>query len=132
MSDVDNERDLRTIVPFLVAAVAIVLVVVAIVVAELISPAAHNLTDADLIGTAAQNFVGASKAGDISKDSCAGFAADRSPLAGVSGDAEVTRVQNVAVNGDHATADVTVSVNGADHTKTWNFRHGDQRWLVCD
>ena len=132
MSDEDNDPEVRSIVPFLAAAVVIALVVIGIVVAELVSPAADNTTDADLIGASAQNFVAASKDGDIGQVSCAGFAAERSPLAGVDGAPDVTRIENVVVHGDHATADVTVAAEGAEQTKSWTFRHDDQRWLVCD
>jgi hypothetical protein len=127
----EQQRDLRTIVPFLGGVALIALVVIGIVIANLVSPAEDNVTDADLIGTAAQSLAAATRnddAGRIGRTTCAGFAIDKSPIAG---GGDVVKIENVHVDGDHATADVTVSVNGTETAAAWQFTRSDEHWLVC-
>ncbi|WP_157108721.1 hypothetical protein [Aldersonia kunmingensis] len=130
-SGYDNQRDLRTIVPFLAAAAAILLVVVFIVVANLTSPAEDNVTDVDLIGTAAQSLAAAKRDDNedrIKSATCAGFAIDSSPIAN---GGEINKIENVQVDGDKATADVTVSVDGNETASAWQFTRVNGHWVVC-
>lgn len=126
------DRDLRTIVPFLAAVGAIAVIVIGIVIAQLVSPAADNVTDADLISTSARDFAAAVAEGKqdrIDAASCAEFSMDRAPL---SGSANVVRVENVKVDGDRGTADVTVETDGTETTTAWVFTRANEHWRVCD
>jgi hypothetical protein len=127
----DNQRDLRTIVPFLLAVGVIAVVVIGIVIANLASPAEDNVTEADLIGTAAQNLAAAARDNEqerLESTTCAGFAIDSSPIGG---GGEIKKIENVQVNGDKATADVTVTVDGNESASVWHFTRVDEHWLVC-
>ncbi|MCX5041971.1 hypothetical protein OG921_02020 [Aldersonia sp. NBC_00410] len=128
----NSDQDPRTIVPFLAAVGAIAVIVIGIVVAQLVSPAADNVTETDLINTSARDFAAAVAGGKqdrIDAASCAEFSMDRAPL---SGSATVVRVENVKVDGDHGTADVTVETDGAETTSAWVFTRANDHWRVCD
>ncbi|WP_306365187.1 hypothetical protein [Nocardia sp. CC227C] len=133
-----DQTGTRSMLPFLAAAGIIALVVVGIVIAGLVSPAEKNVTDSDRLAVAARNLVGALAADDPlnGRIVCAGFDDDRSPVRIESDDAapalEFVRLTDARVDGDRATATVTVRLDGNESTSTWNFTRADDRWVVCD
>ncbi|MBF6241602.1 hypothetical protein IU474_31660 [Nocardia otitidiscaviarum] len=133
-----DQTGTRSMLPFLAAAGIIALVVLGIVIAGLVSPAEKNVTDSDRLAVAARNLVGALAADDPLGDRivCAGFDNDRSPVRIESEDAapalEFVRLTDARVDGDRATATVTVRLDGTENTSTWNFTRGGNGWVVCD
>ncbi|WP_067702334.1 Rv0361 family membrane protein [Nocardia jejuensis] len=131
-----DQGETRSMLPFLVAAGVIVLVVAGIVVSTLLSPAEKNLTDSGRVAIAARNFVQSRSETDSfdASTACANFDENRSPLnfPGASGKKiDLVKVENTAIEGDKATADVTFRVEGRESTGNWHFTRADSTWLVC-
>ncbi|MET7770791.1 hypothetical protein [Nocardia sp. NPDC005366] len=132
-----DQTDQRTMAPFIAAAVFAAVVLVAIVAGGLLSPAEKNVTEADRIAGAAQNYVSARNASDQSPPpgvACEGFEEGKSPLAGQfagGSSIEIPKVADQSVNGDRAKAAVTVRVDGRETTETWNFTRSGDKWIVC-
>ncbi|MBF6296404.1 hypothetical protein IU459_02470 [Nocardia amamiensis] len=132
-----DQTDKRSMVPFIAAAVVAVIVLIAIVLGGVLSPAEKNVTDADRIAAAIRNFVdGANRAGTVPAPGtgCEGFDAARSPLAGQSGagkSVELRKIDNPMVDGDKGKATVTTQADGTETTKTWNLTRSGDKWLVC-
>ncbi|WP_067830500.1 Rv0361 family membrane protein [Nocardia inohanensis] len=144
MSDVDDQPvridqdETRTMLPFLVAAVVIVLVIVGIVIAALVSPAEKNVTDSDRLAIAARNFTDARGGAESLEKStaCEGFDPAKSPLAGKPGEQDpkyaYVKLADPRVEGDKATAQVTWQAGDRESTTTWHFSKSGSSWLVCD
>ncbi|MEV6770534.1 DUF4878 domain-containing protein [Nocardia sp. NPDC051030] len=143
MSDVEekperiDQGETRTMLPFLVAAGVIVLVVIGIVIAALVSPAEKNLTDSNRLAIAARNFTESGSGTDRfdKATACPGFDDKRSPLnipdqTGQKFD--LVKVTDTTIDGDKATAAVTVRADGRENTSTWHFTKTDNTWLVCN
>ncbi|MET8650076.1 Rv0361 family membrane protein [Nocardia aurea] len=136
-----DQTDKRTMAPFIAAAVFAAIVLVAIVAGGVFSPAEKNVTEADRIAAAAQNYASARNATDTVPPpgvACDGFDEGKSPLAGQfagggsSGSSiEIPKVAEQRVNGDRGKAAVTVRVDGRVSTETWNFLRAGDRWVVC-
>ncbi|PEH78089.1 hypothetical protein CRM89_20665 [Nocardia sp. FDAARGOS_372] len=132
-----DQTDHRSMTPFIAAAVIAVIVLVAIVLGGLLSPAEKNVTEADRITAAVQNFVEGTNATDEVPPpgaACADFDPARSPLAAQEGTGktiELASVTDQSVNGNRAKATVTVRVDGAEQTATWNLVRADGTWVVC-
>ncbi|MEU7630379.1 hypothetical protein AB0C34_10385 [Nocardia sp. NPDC049220] len=132
-----DQTDRRSAAPFLAAAVVAVVVLVAIVLGGVLSPAEKNVTDSDRIVAAVRNFVESSNvtaAVPPPGTACQGFDAARSPLAGQAGagkSVEITKLDNPMVDGDKGKATVTTKVDGTSTTKTWNLTRSGSKWLVC-
>ncbi|TSD94412.1 hypothetical protein FOS14_20525 [Skermania sp. ID1734] len=136
VTPIDNSHDDRSIWPFLAAAAVIVVIVLGVVLAELISPAAENITDADRVRTAVTNFVGFRNAGtDQQKRSavCSGFDTARSPLKGIDTKVDLGAVENIKITGDRAKADVVFTPEGKKEQRAnWSLVRQNGKWLVCD
>ncbi|MBH0778136.1 Rv0361 family membrane protein [Nocardia bovistercoris] len=132
-----DQTDKRTVLPFVAAAVFAAIVLVAVVIGGVLSPAEKNVTEADRIAGAAQNYASARNASDRRPPpgvACDGFDEGRSPLAAqFAGDtATIPKVADQTVNGDRAKAAVTVRVGDRETTETWDFTRAGDKWLVCD
>ncbi|WP_225726070.1 MULTISPECIES: hypothetical protein [unclassified Nocardia] len=132
-----DQTDRRSLWPFIAAACFAAVVLVAIVLGGVLSPAEKNVTTADRIAGAVRDFV----SGVNNTDSpaapgsvCQGFDPKRSPLADrPSGKTvEITKIENPSADGDRAKANVTVEIDGNERTTTWNLTRSGDRWLVCD
>ncbi|MTE14864.1 Rv0361 family membrane protein [Nocardia aurantiaca] len=142
MSDVEetpvriDQDETRSMWPFLVAAGVIAVVILGIVIAALVSPVEKNVTDSDRLSVAAVNFI--KSRSDAGKNdpalTCQGFDENASPLkiaAATGRSVTFDRLADPAVDGDKATAQVTVTVSGAQSTSTWHFSRENSRWVVC-
>ncbi|UGT40814.1 hypothetical protein LTV02_33340 [Nocardia yamanashiensis] len=144
MSDVDDQPvpidqdETRTMLPFLVAAVVIVLVILGIVIAALVSPAEKNVTDSDRLAIAARTFTDSRSGTDVIDKStaCSGFDEAKSPLAGKPGEQggkyAYVKLVDPRVEGEKATALVTWRAGDRESTTTWHFSKQGSAWLVCD
>lgn len=132
-----DQTDRRSMAPFIAAAIVAVIVLVAIVLGGILSPAEKNVTEADRIAAAVRNFVEGSNTTDLVPPpgtGCADFDPKRSPLAGqdrAGKTFEVTTIDNPMVNGDRAKATVTVKLDGKETTATWMLTRSGDKWLVC-
>ncbi|MBF6159547.1 hypothetical protein IU421_12420 [Nocardia cyriacigeorgica] len=130
----------RSMAPFIIAAVIAALVLAVIVIAELVSPVEKNVTEADRVAAAVRDF------GEVSsrygllppeESVCPDFDPKRSPMAGrldegETGKAvEITKLEDLKVEGGRATATVSSKVDGAEATGTWTLKRVDNTWLVC-
>ncbi|WP_040813915.1 Rv0361 family membrane protein [Nocardia concava] len=132
-----DQNETRSMWPFLVAAGVIAVVILGIVIATLVSPVEKNVTDRDRLASAAVAFV--QSRSDTGKYepalACKGFDENNSPLkiaAATGGTISFDKLTDSAVDGDNATAQVTVSTGGAQSTSTWHFTRENSRWLVCN
>ena len=126
-----DSGDQRTATPLL-AALAVVVVAIAIVL--LVRLTSDGDSDSNRIASTATDFVAAHNAGDaaaMARSTCAEVPVEQTPLAGEDGSVELVRIAGVQGDGERATADVTVSSDGAESTATWVFTHVGERWLVC-
>jgi hypothetical protein len=132
-----DQTDKRSAAPFVAAAVVAVIVLIAIVLGGVLSPAEKNVTEADRIVAAVRNFVDGSNRSDIVPPpgtACQGFDADRSPLAGQDGagkPVEIAKIDPPMVDGDRGKATVTTTVDGREATSTWILTRSGDKWLVC-
>lgn len=132
-----DQTDKRSAVPFVAAAVVAAIVLIAIVLGGVLSPAEKNVTEADRIAAAVRNFVDGSNRSDAVPPpgtACQGFDASRSPLAGQDGagkPVEITKIDSPMVDGDRGKATVTTKVDGQEKTTTWNLTRSGDKWLVC-
>lgn len=132
-----DQTDKRSAAPFVAAAVVAVIVLIAIVLGGVLSPAEKNVTEADRIVAAVRNFVDGSNRSDIVPPpgtACQGFDADRSPLAGQDGagkPVEIAKIDPPMVDGDRGKATVTTTVGGRAATSTWILTRSGDKWLVC-
>lgn len=133
-----DQTDRRSVAPFVAAAVIAVLVLGAIVLGGVLSPAEKNVTESDRITAAVRNFVEGSNSTDLVPPpgaGCQGFDPKRSPLAGRSGGGktvEFIELNDPEVDGDRAKATVTTKVDGDQQTSTWNLTRSGDKWLVCN
>ena len=96
------------------------------------SPAADNVTDTDRINTSVADFAAAVAGGNAGPDR-------RRPAVPNSSTGPRTvvrfgdwvRVENVKVDGDHGTADVTVETDGAETTSAWVFTRANDHVAGC-
>ncbi|WP_069167396.1 Rv0361 family membrane protein [Nocardia altamirensis] len=132
-----DQTDKRSVAPFVAAAVVAVLVLGAIILGGVLSPAEKNVTESDRIAAAVRGFVeGANQTEAVPPPGtgCQGFVPERSPLAGRSGrgkTVEITKLVDPMVDGDRAKATVTTKVDGVEQTATWNLTRSGNKWLVC-
>jgi hypothetical protein len=136
-----DQTDSRSAWPFIAAAALAVIVIVAVVLGGLLSPAEKNVTEADRIAAAVRNYADARGRTDVSPPpgvACAGFDERKSSLArqlaGVETGktVEITKVDNPMVDGDRAKATVTTKFDGREDTETWNLARTGDRWLICN
>ncbi|HLS77967.1 MAG TPA: hypothetical protein VK083_14380 [Nocardia sp.] len=132
-----DQTDERSMTPFIAAAVVAALVLAGIVLGVIFAPAEKNVTEADRISAAVQNFVaGVDETGEIPPPgtACADFDAARFPLPAPQDSGKTIELKSVTdhtVNGDRAKATVTTSVDGVDRTGTWLLVRGERGWLIC-
>jgi len=132
-----DQTDERSITPFIAAAVVAVVVLIVIVLGGVFSPAEKNVTEADRISAAVQNFVeGTNETEEVPPPgaACAEFDAARTPLPYEEGSGKTIELRSVTdwtVNGDRAKATVTTAADGAEQTSTWNLVRAERGWLVC-
>ncbi|MEU0543785.1 hypothetical protein [Nocardia sp. NPDC005978] len=133
-----DQRESRTMLPFLIAIGITVLVVIGIVASALLSPAEKNVTDKDRLGIAARNFIESRSGTDVLDPStaCPGFDEQRSPMRPAEGEkagkSTIVRVTDTNIEGERATAQVTWRSDDRDSTSTWTFTKNDGAWLVCN
>ncbi|MGX1808630.1 Rv0361 family membrane protein [Nocardia sp. NPDC055321] len=133
-----DQRESRTMLPFLIAIGVTVVVIIGIVVSALLSPAEKNVTDKDRLAKSARNFI-ESRSGTDALDpstACPGFDEQRSPLRTETGEkagkSTLVKLTDPNVQGDRATAQVTWRADDRDSTSTWTFTKTDGAWLVCN
>ncbi|WP_174189311.1 Rv0361 family membrane protein [Nocardia barduliensis] len=132
-----DQTDKRSAVPFVAAAIVAAIVLIAIVLGGVLSPAEKNVTEAERITAAIGNFVDAANRSDAVPPpgtACQGFDPSRSPLAGQDGTGkpvEITKIDSPMVDGDRGKATVTTKVDGREATSVWNLTRSGDRWLVC-
>ncbi|WP_330250887.1 hypothetical protein OG874_32475 [Nocardia sp. NBC_00565] len=135
-----DQTDRRSVAPFVAAAVFAAVVLIAIVLGAVLSPAEKNVTESDKITAAVQRYAEARAATDSTPPpavACQGFDESKSPLAAQFGGAaagksiKVTKIENAMVDGDRAKADVTIAVEGRETPATWNLVRSGDRWIVC-
>ncbi|PXX65249.1 hypothetical protein DFR70_104312 [Nocardia tenerifensis] len=133
-----DQTDKRSVAPFVAAAIIAVLVLAAIVIGGVMSPAEKNVTESDRIAAAVRNFVDGSNNTELVPPpgtGCPDFDPKRSPLAGRAGagkTVEITKLVDPKVDGDRAKATVTTKVDGDESTSTWNLTRSGDKWLVCN
>ncbi|MFE3446880.1 hypothetical protein ACFXNW_27935 [Nocardia sp. NPDC059180] len=136
----ESDDSTRSMVPFIVAAAIAAIVLAVIVISELVSPVEKNVTEADRVAAAVRDFGDASSRYGLvppKEAACPDFDPKRSPMAGrldegETGKAiEITKLEDMKVEGDSATATVTSKVDGDEATGTWQLRRVDNEWLVC-
>ncbi|MCP2291592.1 Rv0361 family membrane protein [Nocardia amikacinitolerans] len=133
-----DQTDKRSLAPFLAAAALAVVVLVAIGLGGVLSPAEKNVTEAEKIAGAVGNFVEGANNTDMVPPpgtGCPHFDPAKSPLAGQEGTGkaiELIAVTDQTLNGDRAKATVTTKVDGKEYTATWNLTRTDDKWLVCN
>lgn len=135
-----DQTDKRSIAPFVAAAIVAVIVLLAIVLGGIFSPAEKNVTEADRLAAAVTNYLdarGRTEARPPQGVACPGFDEEKSGLSEKLGGAapgktvEKQGFSNATVNGDKAKIDATVRVDGAESTATWTLTRVDGKWLVC-
>jgi hypothetical protein len=136
-----DQTDRRSMVPFIAAAVVAVIVIVAIVLGGMLSPAEKNVTDSDKISAAVHRYAearGTSGPAVPQGVVCQGFDESKSALAAQFADAEfgksidVPKIENPMVDGNRAKATVTTKIDGKEDTATWNLTRAGDRWVVCN
>ncbi|WP_227997407.1 Rv0361 family membrane protein [Nocardia australiensis] len=136
-----DQTDSRSAWPFIVAAVVAALVLVAVILGGVLSPAEKNVTEADKIAAAVRNYADARGRTDVSPPpgvACVGFDERKSSLTPQVGDLEtgkaieITEVKDPMVDGDRAKATVTTKIDGHEATGTWSLTRSDDRWLICN
>lgn len=122
--------------PFLLAVAIVALILGGIFFASWVSPAEENVSESDRVSRSIADYVDAENKGDgetLETMTCAGFDADRAPLAGADGVVEVKGIDGVVVNGNGARADVRVSGGGqGERVSTWKLTRDGDRWVVCN
>ncbi|MGY4100200.1 Rv0361 family membrane protein [Nocardia sp. R16R-3T] len=135
-----DQTDRRSMAPFIAAAVFAAVVLIAIVLGAMLSPAEKNVTESDKITAAVQRYAEARAATDDTPPpgvACPGFDESRTPLADQFGGAaagksiKVSEIENAMVDGDRAKATVTIEVDGRKTPATWNLTRSGDRWVVC-
>jgi hypothetical protein len=135
-----DQTDSRSAWPFIAAAVVAVVVIVAIVLGGLLSPAEKNVTEADRIAAAVRNYADARGRSEITPPpgvACEGFDEGKSSLTSQLGgletgkSVEITKIENPMVDGDRAKATVTTDIDGKQMPATWNLTRSGDRWLIC-
>ncbi|WP_280494678.1 hypothetical protein [Nocardia asiatica] len=132
-----DQTDKRSVAPFVAAAILAAIVLIAIVLGGVLSPAEKNVTEGERIAAAVANFVDGSNRTDAVPPpgtACQGFDPSRSPLAGQDGTGkpvEITKIDIPMVDGDRGKATVTTKVDGRETTSIWNFTRSGGKWLVC-
>lgn len=134
---VDQREPVRSLVPFLAAAVVAIMVVIVIVVLAMARPAEKNLTNADRIANAVHAYVDAERQSDSAKRAatvCPGFVEARSPLGpdAAGKDIEIDGLKDPLVDGNRGKVTVTSRVGGKSATTVWNLTRPSGTWLVCD
>ncbi|NEW39683.1 hypothetical protein GV794_24315 [Nocardia cyriacigeorgica] len=136
----ESDDSTRSMAPFIIAAAIAAIVLAVIVIAELVSPVEKNVTEADRVAAAVRDFGEASSRYGLvppREAVCPDFDPKRSPLAGRLNEGEtgkaieITKVDDMKVEGDRAGATVTSKVDGDETTGTWQLRRIDNEWLVC-
>ncbi len=135
-----DQTDRRSMAPFIAAAAFAAVVLIAIVLGAMLSPAEKNVTESDKITAAVQRYAEARATTDNTPApgvACPGFDESKTPLAGQFGGAaagksiRVTKIENAMVDGDKAKATVTIAVAGRETSATWNMTRFQDRWIVC-
>jgi hypothetical protein len=135
-----DQTDKRSIVPFVAAAVIAIIVLIGIVAGGLLSPAEKNVTEADRLAAAVTNYIDARSRSELRPPTgvaCPGFDEETSGLGEQLGGPKSTVTidgkgfENATVNGDRATIDAAIVVNGNPAASNWKLTRVDSAWLVC-
>jgi len=122
----------RSLGPFVGAVVVVAVLAVLVVVAQVFAPA-DDIDDTELINRTVGDYVRAHNENDdgiLARLRCDDLSADDAPLADV-GEVDFGGSGNVIVDGADATVDVTVTVDGARTTETWQVTRVGDLWRVC-
>ncbi|MCK0090307.1 hypothetical protein HCA61_04460 [Rhodococcus sp. HNM0563] len=120
--------------PFIGAVLVIAFLALVLVVTQILSPEGENLDDNERITRTASDYVKALNADDedvLVILRCGELGRGEGPLAGVDGDIDLQRSDNVVIDGDKATVDVTTEIDGESTTETWHLTLVDDVWRVC-
>lgn len=120
--------------PFIVALVGVGLLV-AVVVGWNVFSSNTELSEANQISRVTSDFINVHNNDDEdarAKIVCPTYAADRSPLAELAGDVTFVSVDNVQLDGEQATAQVSVRSESGDTTSRWQYARTGQKWRVCN
>lgn len=133
VTDEEEPKWERTAVPFIAALAVVAVVIAAIIISGIISPAEDNVSDPEKVRIATHEFVDARNGDDAERKRdtvCTGF--DDAWLANRTGTLSVEAVEDVTVEGDKATAKVTTEVDDKDsQSATWHFVLQSDDWVVC-
>lgn len=120
--------------PFMGALLIVVLLILGVVGAQMLSPAQNELSDDERIDRTVADYVSAHNENDtdiLARLRCAELPAQEAPLADVEGNVQLQATQDIAVDGDRATVDVRVTVDGTSQIETWQVVRVDSVWRVC-
>ncbi|MEE2060951.1 Rv0361 family membrane protein [Rhodococcus artemisiae] len=120
--------------PFIGAVLVIVVLALVLVVTQFLSPEGETLDDNERITRTTSDYVKAVNADDedvLVILRCGELRRGEGPLAGVDSDIELQRTDNIVIDGDKATVDVTTVIDGESTTEMWNLTLADDVWRVC-
>jgi hypothetical protein len=121
--------------PFMGALLVVVLLILAVMGAQLLSPAQDELSVDERINRTVADYVRAHNENDqdiLARLRCEELPEAEAPLSDVEGTVELQATQDVAVEGDRATVDVRATVDGESRIETWQVVQVDSVWRVCE
>lgn len=127
-----EEEESRPLWPFL-AALGLVVVILAYIFLTA-DRGVPGPTNAQKVRTLTEQYVEAYNAGDqgrLAALSCAGLAAEQSPLEGEPKGVAIKRMHSESPEPEVATAEVTLTIDGKEKVTEWWYRADGEGWLVC-
>lgn len=122
----------RSLGPFIGAVAVVAVLAILVVLAQVFAPS-DDIDDPELINRTVGDYVRAHNEGDdeiLTRLRCDDLAAEDAPLDDV-GTVDFGGSGNVVVDGDAATVDVTVTVDGARNVETWHVIRAGDLWRIC-
>ncbi|RDI63296.1 hypothetical protein DFR76_111315 [Nocardia pseudobrasiliensis] len=134
---IDQREPVRSLAPFIAAAVVALLLIGGVVLLGVLRPAENNVTESDRLAVAVRNFATAqadSNADRRATTVCPGFDPAKSPLGpdAVGKQVEISGIRDATVDGSRAKATVTSKIDGREQTATWNLSKSGDQWVVCN
>ncbi len=120
--------------PFIGAVLVVAVLALVIVVTQFLSTDGEALDDNERIARTTSDYVKAVNADDedvLVILRCSELRRGEGPLAGVDSDIELQSTDNIVIDGDKATVDVTTVIDGESTTETWDLTLADDVWRVC-
>ena len=118
--------------PIMAALVIVVVVIIGVVLLSVLRPADRNVTESDRVGSALVGYIDARKSGDaarIADTLCTPSTSQ--PLASEGNDLDLKTIDGVTVDGEAATTNITVEVDGSEINAAVDFRKVGEDWKVC-